>query len=165
MYKQALEFATKAHEGQVRKHTGLPYISHPIAVAETVWMYTGSEELQVVALLHDTVEDTAVTVEEIAEKFGARIATMVSELTNVTTLKDGPRALRKSLERAHIGAASDGAKIVKLADIMHNVSCLKVEDPKFAPVYIGEKLKIMETAISRDVHPMLYDRVMEVLTC
>ena len=64
---EAYEFATAAHEGQVRKYTGEPYVNHPFAVAESVADHVDDKVAIAAAVLHDTVEDTAVTLEEIAE--------------------------------------------------------------------------------------------------
>ena len=63
--KKAIEFATKAHEGQVRKYTGEPYIVHPLEVAEIVKTVEHTEEMLMAAVLHDTVEDTDTTIEDI----------------------------------------------------------------------------------------------------
>ena len=79
---EALEFATEMHEGQVRKYTGEEYIMHPIAVADLVEEYLDEQEEPeefvmaaiAIALLHDTVEDTPATEENILERFGAEIA-------------------------------------------------------------------------------------------
>ncbi len=78
MKKKAKEFATKAHEGQVRKGTDRPYITHPIEVADIVSTMTTDEEIISAAYLHDTVEDCKeVTTELIREHFGDRVASIV----------------------------------------------------------------------------------------
>lgn len=83
--EKALEFATKAHEGQIRKLSKEPYIVHPIQVAKTLEQAGFSEELICAALLHDTVEDTAVTLDQIQKEFGPQIAEYVSSHTEDKT--------------------------------------------------------------------------------
>ena len=87
LYKNALTFAFQAHEGQTRKYSNLPYIIHPIRVANMVVYYSqmsgepsiwnSEEEMIVAGLIHDTVEDCGVSLSTIKSKFGANIANMV----------------------------------------------------------------------------------------
>lgn len=78
MIHKAIEFATLAHAGQLRKSTSIPYIVHPFEVAQ-ILTAAGAEETVICAgLLHDTVEDTSVTIEEIADKFGFQVAALVA---------------------------------------------------------------------------------------
>lgn len=87
--EKAINFAVKAHQGQKRKGSGLPYIVHPLAVANYVRFYIvepigklSVEELIVCGYLHDTIEDTNVTYEDINKEFGEKVANVVKELTN-----------------------------------------------------------------------------------
>lgn len=78
MIHRAIEFATLAHAGQFRKNANTPYIVHPFEVAQ-ILTAAGADEVVICAgLLHDTVEDTSVTIEDIAEKFGFQVAALVS---------------------------------------------------------------------------------------
>lgn len=83
--EKALIFATDAHKGQFRKYTGDPYITHPIAVSKIVATITNDEDMIAAALLHDTVEDTEVTLQQIEENFGSRVALFVENLTDIST--------------------------------------------------------------------------------
>ncbi len=74
---EAIEFAARAHRHQHRKGTGVPYIIHPLGVAHILIDYGCPQDLVVAAILHDTVEDTRVTVEELRQKFGSRVAGIV----------------------------------------------------------------------------------------
>ena len=67
---EAIKFASDKHDGQIRKLTNLPYIFHPFEVAQIVATMTNDEDVICAALLHDTVEDTKTTLDEIADKFG-----------------------------------------------------------------------------------------------
>ena len=78
---EAAVFAARAHDGQVRKGSGIPYILHPMEVASIVSTLTDDEEVIAAALLHDTIEDTAVTEEEIRALFGDRVASLVAHET------------------------------------------------------------------------------------
>ena len=118
---KALSFAAHKHRDQRRKDAeASPYINHPIALAEVLAGEGGVTDLEVLAaaLLHDTIEDTATTGEELAREFGARIAAMVAEVTDDTGL---PKAERKRLQIEHAAQLSDGAKLVKLADKICNL--------------------------------------------
>jgi len=138
MIEKAKTFATKAHEGQVRKYTGVPYIVHPIEVSEIVAEYNGSQEMIAAALLHDVVEDTDVTIEEIRSEFGNSVASLVDDLTDVSKLEDGNRAVRKAMDREHTAKASAAAMVVKAADLISNGRDIKVNDPSFAKIYLKE---------------------------
>lgn len=77
----AIEFAAEAHKGSFRKGTHQPYIFHPLEVLSLISMITDDEDIMCAAILHDTVEDTKVTADEIKEKFGERVASLVSSET------------------------------------------------------------------------------------
>ena len=89
--QEAIEFATEAHGDQKRKYTGEPYITHPIAVMEIVREVPHTEEMLMAAVLHDTVEDTPVTIEDIKTKFGTKVAELVDGLTDVSRPEHGNR--------------------------------------------------------------------------
>lgn len=76
--QRALEFATKAHQGQTRKGSGEPYINHPIMVAEILELAGFSDEVVAAGYLHDVVEDTFVDIEEIHKLFGKQVSDLVS---------------------------------------------------------------------------------------
>jgi guanosine-3',5'-bis(diphosphate) 3'-pyrophosphohydrolase len=117
----ALRFASLAHSKQRRKGAdGAPYVNHLIEVAELLVRVGGvrDPELLQAAILHDTVEDTATTPDELAKEFGARVRGLVVEVTDDKIL---PKAERKRLQIAHAPGLSPGAKQVKLADKISNV--------------------------------------------
>lgn len=113
-YPQALEIATKYHEGQVRKFSGLPYITHPIAVADQF----PSEPLKIAAVLHDTIEDTNLSLDELYY-LGASKNTI--EKVELLTHKPEQSYIDYILKiKAHTTA-----RLIKIADINHNLSDLK----------------------------------------
>jgi hypothetical protein len=92
----------------------------------------------------DVLEDTSVSLELLREIFGDDVATLVSEVTDVSTAADGNRAARKALDLAHIAQASARGKTIKLADIISNAKSIAQHDPGFAEVYIPEMRAMLE---------------------
>jgi len=118
---KALSFASHKHKDQRRKDVDAsPYINHPISLADILCNEGQIADIEVIcaALLHDTVEDTNTTPEELELEFGLRIRDIVMEVTDDKTL---PKAERKRLQIEHAAHASDAAKLVKLADKISNL--------------------------------------------
>ena len=118
---RALAFAAHKHRDQRRKDPeASPYINHPIALAEVLAGEGGVADIEVLAaaLLHDTIEDTATSYDELVAQFGERVAAIVAEVTDDQKL---PKAERKRLQIVHAASLSAGAKLVKLADKICNL--------------------------------------------
>jgi guanosine-3',5'-bis(diphosphate) 3'-pyrophosphohydrolase len=118
---RALAFAAHKHRDQRRKDAeASPYINHPIALAEVLAGEGGVADVEVLAaaLLHDTIEDTDTSFDELRADFGERIAGMVAEVTDDKNLE---KAERKRLQIEHAAGISPGAKLVKLADKICNL--------------------------------------------
>lgn len=126
---RAAAFAAKKHSGQRRKDAAAsPYINHPLAVA-AILSDEGNIDDPIVlaaALLHDTVEDTETSIEEVATTFGPAVAAIVAEVTDDKAL---PKAERKRLQVAKAAAKSQGAKLVKLADKIANLRDIATSPP------------------------------------
>ena len=144
MINLARTFASRAHKGQVRKYTGEPYIEHPLEVAKIVRMHNGSKEMVAAALLHDVVEDTDVTLDEVRQEFGDAVANLVDDLTDVSKPEDGNRAFRKAMDRDHTAQASAAAMVIKAADLISNTKSIVEHDPSFARVYLKEKRALLD---------------------
>lgn len=144
--QRALKFAKAAHEavGQRRKYSNQPYIIHPMAIAELVKTVPHTPEMVAAALLHDTVEDTDIELADIERAFGPAVAQLVDELTDVSRPHHGNRAIRKELDRQHLGKASREAKTVKLADLIDNSRDIIKHDPGFARKYMKEMKALLE---------------------
>ena len=126
---QAASFAARKHISQKRKgNDAAPYINHPLEVANLLANLGKVEDFDVLiaAILHDTVEDTETTKEEIAALFGEPVAQMVMEVTDDKSL---PKAERKQLQIEHAPHLSDGAKLVKLADKISNIRDVSENPP------------------------------------
>jgi (p)ppGpp synthase/HD superfamily hydrolase len=147
---KAERLARIAHDGQLRKYDCQPYIVHPEAVFKIVSSVTNDPAILAAAWLHDTVEDTNVTIEMIEAGFGKEIASIVLEVTNVAEKFDGDRQRRKELEKQHLAKASSKAKTVKLADMLDNVPSIIKNDPKFARTYVAEKKAVLEVLAGGD---------------
>jgi (p)ppGpp synthase/HD superfamily hydrolase len=124
-YTQALTLAATAHEGQNRKSTRIPYITHPVAVAALVASYDGDEDQQIAALLHDVLEDGGPQwAAPIQAQFGERVLSMVQACTDgvpdITGVKP-PWKERKVAYLAHLAGAPDDVLLVSACDKLHNI--------------------------------------------
>ena len=127
---KAIEFAAHKHKDQRRKNVqATPYINHPIALAQVLREEGKVRDTVVIAaaLLHDTIEDTQTTYEELRGQFGATIADCVVEVTDVKFLG---KTARKRLQVAKAGRASKAAKQVKLADKICNLRDILASPPE-----------------------------------
>ena len=149
--QEALEFATKAHEGQVRKYTFEPYINHPIEVMNIVKTVPHTEEMLCAALLHDVVEDCGVKLSDIFFKFKSLdIMFMVDDLSDISKPSDGNRQQRKAMDRNWIASGGAQSKTIKLADLISNSKSILEHDKDFAKVYIKEKELLLEVLTEGD---------------
>ena len=126
---QAAYFAAEKHKTQRRKDTEkTPYINHPLALANVLAVECDIDDVEVIcgALLHDTIEDTDTTEEELLENFGKQITRIVLEVTDDKTLDN---YARKEAQVSHAPHISDQAKLVKLADKISNLRDISASPP------------------------------------
>lgn len=129
MFDEAIEFATKAHEGQYRKGTKRPYIVHPVEVADIVATMTNDEEIVSAAVLHDTIEDCkGVTREVLKEQFGDRVASLVA---GESEDKKQSWEVRKGTTIQHLKTAPRELKMIALADKLSNMRDIDRDYPIF----------------------------------
>lgn len=131
LIQRAYLYADKKHEGQMRK-SGDPYITHCIGVAEILATLHAGPSTICAGLLHDTIEDTDTTKEEIAKEFGEEIASLVEALTKVTRLSDYKNVefTAENHRKIFVAMAKDlRVIIVKLADRLHNMRTLQFQPP------------------------------------
>lgn len=130
--RRAVELAIRAHESQLRK-SGEPYVSHPIAVAQILLEWEMDIDSVIAGVLHDTVEDTDITLPEIERMFGKDVAFLVDGVTKVSKARSGMRdlssylpATKDNLTKLMIAVGSDvRVLIIKLADRLHNMRTLE----------------------------------------
>ena len=118
MIRKAAEFAAKAHGGAVRKGSRIPYIYHPMEAAVIVAQMTEDGEVIAAAYLHDVLEDTAVTAEQLEKEFGGRVLALVSAETEDKSLSWRER---KQAAIEHLKTASREEKILVLGDKLSNM--------------------------------------------
>lgn len=124
----AIEFATKKHTEQTRKRENTPYILHPLEVAAVAAELTKDEDILIAAVLHDTVEDTDTSIDEVRERFGDRVAELVESETENKREDLPPEEtweIRKKESLEHLKNSTDPAvKILWLADKVSNIRTL-----------------------------------------
>lgn len=123
----AIRLATKAHEGVVRKGGGMPYIVHPLEAMVIVSTVTDDQEVMAAAVLHDAVEDSDVTIEDIRSNLGARVADLVSaetdsEVPGLTHCESWQHRKQTTIDR--LSAASREVQIVALGDKLSNIRAM-----------------------------------------
>jgi (p)ppGpp synthase/HD superfamily hydrolase len=160
-YNKAIELAREHHEGQLRKNTGEPYLTHPFAVAGLVASVTYDEDMIIAALLHDTVEDSDLTLVKIEDHFGRIVRKMVDDLTDVSKPSDGNRTIRKRLDRRHTATSWPDSKTIKLADLIDNLKGIHTFSPGFADMYVKEKVLILRVLTEGDA--ILYKMVEKLI--
>ena len=161
LINKAKMLAGKAHEGQFRKYSGMPYIVHPIEVATIVQSVDHTDEMIAAALLHDVVEDTDYSFEDIANEVSPKVAELVKGLTDVSNPQDGNRKIRKAIDKDHLAEQNAEVQTIKLADVISNSQDIKANDPKFAKVYIEEMKALLEVLTKGD--NTLYAKAKEIV--
>ena len=154
--EQAVELATKAHEGQSRR-TGEPYIIHPLAVKKILEEWGMDEDTIVAGVLHDTVEDTDVTLEQIKEEFGETVAQLVDGVTKLGKIRKNMKDLdtylpetKDNFLRLMIATGNDiRVLIIKLADRLHNARTLSALPPDKQKKIATETLEIFAPLADR----------------
>ena len=154
----AISFAADKHRNQRRKDIeASPYINHPIALANILANEAGieDEKVLVAAILHDTIEDTETTTQELADLFGDDVTAIVLEVTDDKSL---PKAERKRLQVEHAPTISRRAKLVKLADKIANLRDIAASPPADWPLQRQQEYFDWAKAVVdglRGVHPAL----------
>jgi len=169
---QIREFADHAHGDQTRKYTPERYIVHPVRVMETLRSYDLGLPVLAAALLHDVLEDTTTTSQEIVlflrtlmdNKEAEETVSLVEELTDVYVKSDYPqwnRKYRKMKELDRIAKTSPTSQTIKYADIIDNTNEITIKDPDFAPRYLKECLQILQVADkgNKELHKRALDGI------
>ena len=154
--KHAVAVAKDAHDGQYRK-TGEPYIVHPLAVKKILEEWGMDEDTIIAGILHDTVEDTSLTLEDIRKEFGESVAFLVDGVTKLSTARNGMRDIdtylpttKDNFLRLMIALGSDiRVLIIKLADRLHNLRTLSALPPDKQKKIAKETLEVFAPLADR----------------
>lgn len=152
----AIDVAKQAHEGQFRK-TGEPYIIHPLAVKKILEEWGMDEDTLIAGVLHDTVEDTSLTLDDIRKEFGESVAFLVDGVTKLSNARTGMRdidtylpATKDNFLRLMIALGDDiRVLIIKLADRLHNIRTLSALPPDKQKKIAKETLEIFAPLADR----------------
>lgn len=155
MIREAAEFAAEAHRGAFRKGSRVPYIYHPMEVALIVSLMTKDEEVIAAAYLHDVLEDTCVTAEELKQRFGGRVCSLVEAETEDKNL--GWRERREATIR-HLRKASTEVKMIALADKLSNIRTT-ARDYLVVGDEVWERFNVKE----KDSHRWYFESLLEAL--
>lgn len=126
---KAIELAAKAHSGQYRKGTKLPYLVHPLNVATILIDHQASDEIVIAGVLHDTVEDTDVTLEEIREQFGNKVANLVEGASEPDKSLSWEERKQHTID--YLKTAPADQLLVVLADKLDNVTAIRRDFEKY----------------------------------
>jgi len=159
---RAIIFATKAHSGTTRKGTNVPYIVHPIEAAAIVSAMTDDEEIIAAAVLHDVLEDTEATAEELQACFGERITRLVQDESE-NKRKELPAALTWKIRKQETitflkTKASHEAKMLALADKLSNLRAIHRD-----ACIIGDKVWERFNEKDKKMHGWMYRGIAEAL--
>ncbi|HYE56246.1 MAG TPA: HD domain-containing protein [Chitinophagaceae bacterium] len=165
-------FADKAHGDQMRRYTDDRYIVHPVRVMEMCSRYTSRLPVLAAALLHDVLEDTSVTRQQLLQFLHTLMPTadatetvkLVIDLTDVYTKAKYPqwnRRKRKDKEAARMGRIHPDAQTIKYADIIDNTPEITREDPDFAKRYVSECKALLRKMTAG--HPELYQEALQTV--
>ena len=160
-FVDALSYSARLHAEQVRKGSGVPYVSHLLSVAAIALEHGADEETAIAALLHDAIEDQggAPTREEIRRRFGDAVVAIVDGCTDAETMPKPPWRERKEQYLAHLAEAPPNVRLVSAADKLHNARSILADRAKVGEQvwerfkvpkedslwYYGELVKIMNS--------------------
>ncbi|HWL99125.1 MAG TPA: bifunctional (p)ppGpp synthetase/guanosine-3',5'-bis(diphosphate) 3'-pyrophosphohydrolase [Nocardioidaceae bacterium] len=177
--ERAYAVAERAHRGQMRK-SGDPYITHPLAVTTILADIGMTEPTLVAALLHDTVEDTAYTLDELRGDFGDEVAVLVDGVTKLDKVKYGDTAQAETIRKMIVAMSKDiRVLVIKLADRLHNMRTLRYVKQETQETKSRETLEIyaplahrlgmntlkweLEDLAFATLHPKMYDEIVRLV--
>ncbi len=170
LIETAKAFAERAHArrvnpdgsiGHKRLYTGEPYTVHTDAVAALLTAHGMSPEIIAAGHLHDVVEDTPTTLDDIEAVFGRVVRQYVDDVTDRSKPSDGNRAARKVIDREHLANASHGGQTIKCADFINNAMDIAKHDPDFARTFLVEMEATLPVLTRAD--PLLLEMAWQAL--
>ena len=179
LIQRAYIVAERAHQGQFRK-SGEPYITHPVAVAQILADLGIGPVTIAAALLHDTVEDTAYTLDQLRKDFGDEVALLVDGVTKLDKVKYGDSAQAETIRKMIVAMSKDiRVLVIKLADRLHNMRTLRYTKQASQVRKAKETLEIfaplahrlgmntikweLEDLAFATLHPKMYDEIVRLV--
>ena len=179
LLQRAYQVAERSHEGQLRL-SGEPYITHPLAVTTILAELGMTEPTLVASLLHDTVEDTAYTLDQVREDFGDEVASLVDGVTKLDKVKYGENAQAETIRKMIVAMSRDiRVLVIKLADRLHNMRTLRYTKQSSQVRKAKETLEIfaplahrlgmntikweLEDLAFATLHPKMYDEIVRLV--
>lgn len=162
---KAAAFARRAHGGQERKYTNLPYIIHPARVAGRVGILPNAQdEMVAAAYLHDVLEDTRTTAGELDQEFGPQVTYYVDWLTNKSKGTGLSRAQKKQMDRERLRDAPFEVKQIKLLDRIDNLSEMVYAPADFLKLYTEESELLAGELAVAGLEELLDELLMQIQT-
>ena len=173
LIQSASDFARNAHGDQPRKYTFEPYWNHLHEVATTLRRFGATPDVIAAGYLHDTLEDTKTTYQDLVMTFGHGIANLVMEVTDVSRPDSGNtpegignRPLRKAIDRQYLAGASWQGQMIKCADMLSNTKDIVANDIGFARKYVPEKRALIDVLdkvrkVNHSIWRACYDSIEE----
>lgn len=161
--EKAEEIAREVHALHKRRD-GTPYISHPFRVVQLLRQVTDNPAMLAAGWTHDVLEMSKDWTQlRLALALTEETAQYVADLTDTTTLEDGPRALRRALDRARQSKLCANSQTIKVADIYANIESLALDnDAKFSALYLREKA--LALVALNNAHPLLLGQAFALIT-
>lgn len=157
----AIAKASWWHGEQVRKYTNEKYIVHPIEVMKFLELFTKDEAVLAAAILHDVIEDTDATIEEVKAIFGEDVASLVFGMSEPEVPAGTNREQRKEIYRIHLSEQCWRTKMIKHGDIYSNTKDIAMHDPDFAVVYLAEIQRTLSSIEAPNIPPLLRQIVLD----
>ena len=159
--EKAIIFATKAHAGTCRKGKDKPYILHPLEAMMIVMQNTDDEDILAAAVLHDTVEDTSVTIKRIENEFGPRVAELVASVTEDKKRKLPPEATWRARKWESIFSLKNASRETKLICLGDKLSNLRELDEDYAN--LGDAVWERFNQKDKEMHAWYYRELLKIL--
>ncbi len=161
-YEQILTFVKEKHKDQIRRNDNEPYFIHLVEVSDLISLVVYDRDLIAAGLLHDVIEDVkGVKKEDVVELAGEATGKYVEEATNVSKKRGGNRAFRREADALRLLSISEKGKTLKLADCIHNLSTVPV-DEDFCKLYYSEKRNLLLSLYGGD--KILFKALVNILT-
>jgi (p)ppGpp synthase/HD superfamily hydrolase len=152
----AAALAVRAHQGQKRKYTGFPYVTHPARVAGRVGLLPEvTEEMVAAAYLHDVLEDTSITREEIDVATNVQVGYYVEQMTNRSKGTGLPRDQRKAMDRKHLSEVTIEVKKIKALDRIDNLLEMTDAPGDFKKLYVEESFLLADALATNWADPLV----------